>query len=101
MNDEHSTYQPAPVDTSDVTLSPDVQGLIEVLAKNAHEVWAQQRIDDGWCYGKARDDKKREHPSLIPYEQLSESEKVYDRHAAVGTLKLITAMGYRIERTGS
>lgn len=74
-----------------------MRGLTELLAKNAHENWARQRMDDGWKYGPKRDDARKEHPSLIPYEDLSESEKEYDRLTAMETLKTILALGYRID----
>ncbi|MDQ6892667.1 MAG: RyR domain-containing protein [Acidobacteriota bacterium] len=91
-------YRPAPRDTSDVELPRPVRDLTELLAKNAHENWARQRMDDGWKYGPKRDDARKEHPSLVPYEQLSESEKEYDRRTAMETLKTILSLGYRIDR---
>lgn len=91
------SYEPRPVDTSGVELPPELLALTERLAEHAHDVWARQRLADGWRYGPKRDDARREHPSLIPYDQLSEAEKVYDRNAALETLKLIVALGYRIE----
>jgi hypothetical protein len=91
-------YRPAPRDTSDVELPRSVRDLTELLAKNAHENWARQRMDDGWKYGPKRDDARKEHPSLVPYESLSESEKEYDRRTAMETLKTILSLGYRIDR---
>jgi RyR domain len=90
------TYTPAPIDTSHVRLSPEILQLTERLAKNAHEVWAQERMAQGWRFGPERNDRRKEHPSLVPYEQLPESEKVYDRNTAMGTLKAILVLGYRI-----
>jgi hypothetical protein len=92
------TYEPAPRDTSEVTLPRSILELTELLAKNAHENWARQRIQDGWTYGPKRDDPKKEHPSLVPYDELPESEKEYDRRTAMETVKTILALGYRIER---
>jgi hypothetical protein len=89
------TYVPRPVDTSQVNLEY-LQSLLEGLARNAHEIWAQQRLRDGWTYGAHRDDVKRTHPCLVPYENLSESEKEYDRVMVNETLKTILALGYRI-----
>jgi hypothetical protein len=89
-------YEPNPVDTSTVQLSPDVMSLTEELAHHAHEVWARQRLKDGWVWGEARNDTLKQHPCLIPYEELDDSEKQYDRNAALETLKVILAMGYRI-----
>jgi hypothetical protein len=89
-------YTPNPIDTSDVVLAEDIIQLCEQLAKNTHEVWSANRVNDGWTYGEARDDVKKCHPCLIPYEELPESEKEYDRSTAMETLKLIVKLGYQI-----
>ncbi|MCA1818241.1 MAG: Ryanodine receptor Ryr [Acidobacteria bacterium] len=91
-------YAPEPIDTSRVRLDAELLALCERLAKNNHEVWARQRIRDGWRYGRARDDARKEHPSLVPYEELPESEKEYDRNTVLETLKATAALGYRIGR---
>lgn len=91
-------YQPKPIDTSPVKLTEEILALTELLAKHAHDIWAQQRLADGWKYGPTRNDSRREHPCLVSYEELSESEKQYDRNAAMETLKAISALGYRIEK---
>ncbi|MBQ9945518.1 MAG: Ryanodine receptor Ryr [Clostridia bacterium] len=91
-------YIPKPLDTSDVVLSEELMALKEEIAKNVHEVWSQGRIKDGWVYGEKRDDEKKMTPCLVPYEELSEEEKEYDRNTALETLKLITALGYEIKK---
>jgi hypothetical protein len=91
-------YKPAPRDTSSVRLPRDIAELTELLARNTHENWAKQRMAEGWRRGPRRDDEKKEHPSLVPYEELSESEKEYDRTTAMETVKTILALGYRIEK---
>lgn len=91
-------YQPTPIDTTGITLTPDLLELTEVLARNTHDVWARQRLTSGWRFGPQRDDAAKEHPCLIPYEQLPESEKEYDRCTAMETLKAIAALGYRCEK---
>ncbi len=93
----NTTYQPRPVDTSSVTIPEALQEKIEDLARNNHEVWASSRISEGWRYGPGLDREKREHPSLVPYELLPESEKDVDRATVVQTLKATLAMGFRIE----
>ena len=90
-------YTPRPIDTSQVSLPADLLELCEQLAANAHEVWAQQRLADGWKYGVERNDPGKEHPSLVAYPQLPEAEKQYDRNAVLETLKAITALGHRIQ----
>lgn len=91
-------YEPRILDSSAVELPSDLLPLLERLAANAHDVWAAQRLRDGWTYGPVRDDSLRQHPCLVPYEQLPESEKEYDRNSVRQTLRAILALGYRIER---
>ncbi|HVK05636.1 MAG TPA: RyR domain-containing protein [Armatimonadaceae bacterium] len=91
-------YQPDPLDTSGVTLTGDISTLTELLAKNTHEVWAKQRMSEGWRYGPHRDDARKEHPGLVAYEELTESEKEYDRNTALETIRVILALGYRLEK---
>ena len=91
-------YTPQPIDTSDVQLPEELNPLLEAMAKNVHEIWAQERINQGWTYGKKRDDVKKHNPCLVPYEDLPEEEKVYDRNTSVETLKLILKLGFRVEK---
>ncbi len=91
-------YKPKPIDTEDVELSPELLALTELLARNTHEQWASRRLADGWQYGPSRDDDKKRHPCLVPYDQLSESEKVYDRRTAMETVKALVKLGYKIEK---
>ncbi|MBE6752816.1 MAG: Ryanodine receptor Ryr [Ruminococcaceae bacterium] len=90
-------YIPNPIDTSDVELPEGIEELVEQLAKNTHEVWAANRIAQGWSYGEQRDDERKLHPCLVPYEELPESEKVYDRATSIESLKCIVALGYVIK----
>ena len=92
------TYQPQPIKTSNVQLPPEVLELTERLAENAHDIWAAQRFGEGWTHGPKRDDASKQHPCLVPYSDLPDSEKQYDRNAAMQTLKAIIALGYAIER---
>ncbi len=91
-------YTPKPVDTSGVRLSDDLVELTEMIAENVHETWSQGRLRDGWTYGPERNDEQKTHPCLIPYADLPDSEKEYDRATALETLKLITALGYDISK---
>ena len=45
-----------------------------------------------------RDDVLKQHPCLVPYEELPEEEKVYDRNSSVETLKLIMKLGFKISK---
>lgn len=93
-----TTYQPHPIDTTDIELSAEMKALTEQLAENVHEVWSAGRIADGWQWGEQRDDARKLHPCLVPYNQLEESEKEYDRNTAMETIKTIIKLGYKISK---
>lgn len=95
---KNTQYIPQPEDLSGIQLPESLTELSETIAKNVHEIWAKARMEEGWTYGPKRDDDNKKHPSLVPYEELPESEKDYDRHTASGTLKLVIKSGYTIEK---
>ena len=89
-------YEPSPIGLDDVELSEDLSELQEAIAENAHEIWAKKRKNQGWSYGPERNDQKKETPDMIPYCNLPESEKLYDREMAMQTLKLVKKLGFEI-----
>jgi hypothetical protein len=89
-------YEPRPMDTSAVVLPVELKGLTERLAENAHDVWARRKLADGWVYGPTVDPATKRHPDLVPYADLPEDKKAYDRDTALETLKLILSLGYVI-----
>lgn len=91
-------YNPKPVDTSDISLPEELLALTEKIAENVHDVWAAGRIAEGWTCGEKKDAEKKTTPLLIPYDELPESEKEYDRNTAFETLKLIVKLGYTISK---
>lgn len=92
-------YTPTPIDTTDVTLPDELLALTEQIAENVHDVWAVSRIKDGWTYGTMRDSSAKTTPCLVPYDELPEEEKAYDRNTALETLRLITKLGYKIVKS--
>ena len=93
-SDSMKTYTPKPIDLSDVELTEDLNELREAIAENAHEIWAENRQAEGWTYGPRRDDQLKQTPDMVPYSQLLESEKDYDREMAIKTIKLLKKLGY-------
>ena len=91
-------YKPQPIDARDVKLPIELEELVEEMSKNVHEVWASERVPEGWTYGKQRDEEQKTHPCLVPYEELPEEEKEFDRNTSVGTLKLIMKLGFKISK---
>lgn len=91
-------YTPNPINTDNVKLPEELLELTEKIAEQVHDVWSQGRITEGWTYGEERNDELKTHPCLVPYSDLPESEREYDRNTALATLRLIVALGYKIEK---
>ena len=91
-------YTPNPIKTDHITLTDDLLELVERLAENVHENWAQTRMQEGWVYGEQRDDAKKTTPCLVAYGDLPDSEKTYDRVTATETIKTLLALGYTIHK---
>ena len=95
---DKNNYIPQPIDTKDVKLPDELILLAEEIAKNVHEVWAEGRMKDGWRYGEKRNDVGKLHPCLMPYEELTEKEREFDRNTSKETLKMIIKLGFKIVR---
>ena len=93
-------YIPHTIEAEGITLPKELEELSELMAKNVHEVWAKTRIEQGWKYGETRNDEKKEHPCLVPYEELPEEERVYDRNTSKETLRFILKAGFNITPKG-
>ena len=98
MKENKLDYTPEPMDLSSVDLPESLIQLSERIAENVHEVWAKARMDEGWTYGEKRDDIHKKHTCLVPYDELPEEEKEYDRNTAMNTIKMVKKLGFRIER---
>ena len=98
MKENKLDYIPEPMGLSSVDLPESVIQLSERIAENVHEVWAKARMDEGWTYGEKRDDIHKKHPCLVPYDELPEEEKEYDRNTAMNTIKMVKKLGFRIEK---
>ncbi len=89
-------YQPKPERFEHIKMPEEVQNVLEAAARNIHEVWAENKLKEDWRYGEALDYEKKTHPSLIPYEQLPERQKLYDRETAMYTIKFLLNTGFQI-----
>jgi hypothetical protein len=96
---EERMYDPRPDKNVDIAIPAELEPLVEQLAEHAHDSWARTRLDEGWTFGPARDDRAKKHPCLVPYAELPESERFVDRRLISDTLKLILSLGYAIERS--
>lgn len=98
--DKKNVYVPQPLNLEEVVLPEEVLELSEKIAKNMHDVWTEQRMNEGWTYGKERNDLEEKHPCLVEYENLPEGEKEYDRNTALSSLKMVYALGFEIVKKG-
>lgn len=87
-------YIQTPVESHSTSIPKELGSLVEEMSKNVHKVWAQTRFAQGWTYGEERNDAEKKHPCLVPYEELSEEEKTYDRNTSVETIKFILELEY-------
>ena len=87
-------YEPHPINVDSIPLDEDLEELIEAIAENAHDIWAEKMMKDGWTYGKERDELKKQDPCILPYTALPDDEKEYDRLMAYNTIKLVKKLGF-------
>uniref|UniRef100_A0A8C3F1K5 Ryanodine receptor 3 n=1 Tax=Corvus moneduloides TaxID=1196302 RepID=A0A8C3F1K5_CORMO len=90
-------YKPAPLDLSEVKLLPSQEFLVDKLAENAHNVWAKDRIKQGWTYGIQQDLKNKRNPRLVPYALLDERTKKSNRDSLREAIRTFAGYGYSIE----
>uniref|UniRef100_A0A672SAJ0 Ryanodine receptor 3 n=1 Tax=Sinocyclocheilus grahami TaxID=75366 RepID=A0A672SAJ0_SINGR len=91
-----ASFIPVPVDTSQIVLPPHLENVRDKLAENIHELWGMNKIELGWIYGKVRDDNKRQHPCLVDFSKLPETEKNYNLQMSTETLKTLLALGCHV-----
>ncbi|XP_065491147.1 ryanodine receptor 3 isoform X3 [Caloenas nicobarica] len=90
-------YKPAPLDLSEVKLLPSQEFLVDKLAENAHNVWAKDRIKQGWTYGIQQDLKNKRNPRLVPYVLLDERTKKSNRDSLREAVRTFAGYGYNVE----
>ena len=71
---------------------------IERMAELEHDRWCRERVAAGWTYGPARNDERKTTPYLVPWDQLTEDVKDYDRNAVRALPELLTYAGFEIVR---
>ena len=87
-------YEPHPINVDSIPLDEELEEIIEAIAENAHDIWAEKMMKDGWTYGKGRDEVKKQDPCILPYTSLPDDEKEYDRQMAYNTIKLVKKLGF-------
>ncbi|XP_039954485.1 ryanodine receptor isoform X18 [Bactrocera tryoni] len=90
-------YKPAPLDLSAVTLSPKLEELVDQLAENTHNLWARERIQQGWTYGLNEDSENHRSPHLVPYSKVDEAIKKANRDTASETVRTLLVYGYMLD----
>ncbi|KRF97582.1 uncharacterized protein Dwil_GK20678, isoform D [Drosophila willistoni] len=90
-------YKPAPLDLSAVTLTPKLEELVDQLAENTHNLWARERIQQGWTYGLNEDSDNHRSPHLVPYGKVDEAIKKANRDTASETVRTLLVYGYVLD----
>ncbi|KAJ8269879.1 hypothetical protein GJAV_G00107820 [Gymnothorax javanicus] len=91
-----ASFIPIPVETSQIVVPPHLEAVRDKLAENIHELWGKNKIELGWSYGKIRDDNKRQHPCLVDFSKLPETERNYNSQMSTETLKTLLALGCHV-----
>ncbi|XP_072436665.1 ryanodine receptor 2 isoform X1 [Chiloscyllium punctatum] len=92
-----SGYKPAPMDLSHIKLTSTQEAMVDKLAENAHNVWARDRIRQGWTYGIQQDVKNRRNPRLVPYTLLDERTKKSNKDSLREAVRTLLGYGYNLE----
>uniref|UniRef100_A0A670I8M0 Ryanodine receptor 2 n=1 Tax=Podarcis muralis TaxID=64176 RepID=A0A670I8M0_PODMU len=92
-----SGYKPAPMDLSCIKLTPSQEAMVDKLAENAHNVWARDRIRQGWTYGIQQDVKNRRNPRLVPYALLDDRTKKSNKDSLREAVRTLIGYGYNLE----
>nr|XP_049707621.1 ryanodine receptor isoform X34 [Helicoverpa armigera] len=90
-------YKPAPLDLSAVTLTPKMDELVDQLAENTHNLWARERIQQGWTYGLNEDSDMHRSPHLVPYPKVDDAIKKANRDTASETVRTLLVYGYMLD----
>ncbi|KAG5262307.1 hypothetical protein AALO_G00273740 [Alosa alosa] len=92
-----SGYKPAPMDLSHIRLASAQEAMVDKLAENAHNVWARDRIRQGWTYGIQQDVKSKRNPRLVPYVLLDERTKKSNKDSLREAVRTLLGYGYSLE----
>lgn len=90
-----------PLEAGAPALPAALASLCEILAEKVHSRWIRGRVQEGWKWGPVRDDVRKEHPCLVPYEDLPDSEREFDRQTVTATLEALQSFGYRFQPAGA
>jgi len=72
------------------------EDICENVAEAVHNAWMKGRVAEGWRYGSVRSLEEKTDPRICPYDDLPESEKVFDRRTAEATINALMDNGYSI-----
>jgi hypothetical protein len=71
---------------------------LQNMARMEHDLWCLWKQENGWHYGKYRDNKEKSHPDLKPWEELSESEQKKNIDFIQNIPGMLAELGFQIDR---
>ncbi|KAG7226578.1 hypothetical protein INR49_003735 [Caranx melampygus] len=99
LADEHAVEKVKSMKLSPthIKLTSTQEAMVDKLAENAHNVWARDRIHQGWTYGIQQDVKSRRNPRLVPYTLLDERTKKSNKDSLREAVRTLLGYGYNLE----
>lgn len=79
-------------------LPEEYEAIREEVAASVHDAWTKEKIADGWKAADHRDAVQKLDDRLIPYNELPEEEKKYDRATAEAAIRALLSCGYEITK---
>ncbi|XP_069162577.1 ryanodine receptor-like [Procambarus clarkii] len=80
-----------------VSLTSKLEELVDQLAENTHNIWARERILQGWTYGLNEDPVMHRSPHLVSYGNVDDAIKKANRDTASETIRTLLVYGYILE----
>jgi hypothetical protein len=78
------TSQPSWEDAPEWQRNSAIDGVKNVIdgvvtsPEQSHESWMKEKVDNGWKFGEVKNPETKEHPCIVPYEELPEEQKKKD-----------------------
>ena len=69
---------------------------IDELARQEHERWCRERQGEGWVYGDPRDDARRRHPALRPWDELTPDVQEKNRDEIRALPQVLSDAGFEM-----
>ncbi len=91
-------YEMRPLEPGKPPLKRFTESELLTMAKQEHERWMHEKIEEGWAYAPVRNDDKKLHDCLVPWDQLSEEVQGWDKEPCANIIPILGEMAYGVYR---